>query len=167
MKFRFIDKLDDIVKTYNKKIHRMTKLSPEEGEKQENSIHIQQMHENYYNKVKPTKRIRFRIKDLVRISRSRLTFARGYDRKSQEEIYRIVKIIKKFPRVLYQIETLDGEEVIGHFYQEQLTRVIDQDQYLIKKVLRKSNGRAFVKFVGYEKPEWISQKDISAHKDIG
>ena len=95
MKFRFIDKLDDIVKTYNKKIHRMTKLSPEEGEKQENSIHIQQMHENYYNKVKPTKRIRFRIKDLVRISRSRLTFARGYDRKSQEEIYRIVKMEKK------------------------------------------------------------------------
>ena len=34
MKFRFIDKLDDIVKTYNKKSHRMTKLSPEEGEKQ-------------------------------------------------------------------------------------------------------------------------------------
>lgn len=166
MNFRFIDKLDDIVKTYNTRKHRMTKLSPEEGEKKENSIHIQQMQEDYYNKVKPTKIIRFKINDLVRIARTKPTFGRGYDKKSPEEIYRIKNITKKFPRVLYQIETLDKEEVIGSFYQEQLTKVIDQDQFIIEKILRKNKGKALVKFLGYKKPEWILQKDISPHKDI-
>ena len=146
--------------------HRMTKLSPENGEKLENSLHIQQMHENYYNKVKPTNVIKFKVNDRVRIVKTKPKFGRGYDKKTPEEIYKIVKIIRKFPRVLYQIETLDGEEVIGNFYQEQLTKVISQDQFIVEKILKKSKGKAFVKFLGYEKPEWVLQKNISAHKDM-
>ena len=166
MNFRFIDKLEDIVKTYNNRKHRMTKLTPENGEKKENSLHIQQMHENYYNKIKPTKVIKFNVRDLVRIARTKPKFGRGYDKKSPEEIYRIINIIKKFPRVLYKIETLDGEDVIGYFYQEQLTKVINQNKYIIEKILRHKNGKALVQFLGYKKPEWILQKDISSHKDI-
>ena len=166
MNYRFIDKLDDIVKTYNTRKHRSTKLAPEDGEKPENATHIQNMHEDYINKIKPTKKIRFRVQDLVRIARTKPAFGRGYDKKSPEEIYRITKIIKKFPRVLYEIETLDGESVIGFFYQEQLTKVIDQNRYVIEKILRKNKGRLLVKFLGYEKPEWIYKKDISSHKDI-
>ena len=144
----------------------MTKLTPENGEKKENSLHIQQMHENYYNKIKPTKVIKFNVRDLVRIARTKPKFGRGYDKKSPEEIYRIINIIKKFPRVLYKIETLDGEDVIGYFYQEQLTKVINQNKYIIEKILRHKNGKALVQFLGYKKPEWILQKDISSHKDI-
>ena len=128
MNFRFIDKLQDIVKTYNNRKHTSTKLSPNDGEKKENSLHIQKMHENYYNKIKPTKKIRFKVGDMVRIAVSKEKFGRGYDKKANEEIYKVVKVIKKFPRVLYQIATLDGEDnVIGFFYQEQITKVIDQD----------------------------------------
>ena len=130
MNFRFIDNLQDIVKTYNTRKHRMTKLSPENGEKLENSLHIQQMHENYYNKVKPTNVIKFKVNDRVQIVKTKPKFGRGYDKKTPKEIYKIVKIIRKFPRVLYKIETLDGEEVIGNFYQEQLTKVISQDQWV-------------------------------------
>ena len=124
------------------------------------------MHEDYYNKIKPTKNIRFKIKDLVRIARTKPKFGRGYDKQSPEEIYRIIKVIKKFPRILYEIETLQGEEVIGYFYQEQLTKVVNQEEYLIEKILRRKKDKALVKFLGYKKPEWILQKDISAHKDM-
>ena len=151
--------------TYCRK-HRMTKLSPENGEKLENSLHIQQIHENYYNKVKPTNVVKFKVNDKVWIVKTKPKFGRGYDKKTPEEIYKIVKIIRKFPRVLYQIETLDGEQVIGNFYQEQLTKVISQDGYIIEKILKKSKGKAFVKFLGYEKPKWVLQKNISAHKDM-
>ena len=144
----------------------MTKLSPENGEKKENSLHIQQMHENYYNKVKPTNVIKFKVNDRVRIVKTKPKFGRGYDKKTPEEIYKTVRVIKKFPRVLYKIETLDGEEVIGNFYQGQLTKVIDQDRYIVEKILKRSKGKVLVKFLGYEKPEWILQKNISAHKDM-
>ena len=167
MNFRYIDKLQDIVKSYNDKKHRMTKISPNQGEKKENSLHIQSMHENYYNSIKPTKKIRFKVGDLVRIAISKPKFGRGYDKKSAEEIYRIVKAIKKFPRVLYQIATLDGQdEVIGSFYQEQMTKVVDQDEFTIEKVLKLAPKKAYVKFFGYDKPEWILRKNITTIKDI-
>ena len=167
MNFRFIDKLQDIVKTYNNRKHRMTRLSPNDGEKKENSLHIQNMHENYYNKIKRTKKIRFKVGDLVRIARSKPKFGRGYDKKSPEEIYKVVKVIKKFPRVLYQISTLDGKhEVIGSFYQEQITKVIDQDEFIIEKVLEFKGKKALVKFLGYDEPEWIPRGNITTIKDI-
>ena len=126
----------------------MTKLSPENGEKKENSLHIQQMHENYFNKVKPTNVVTFKVNDRVRIARTKPKFGRGYDKKTPEEIYKIVRVIKKISRVLYKIETLDGEEVIGSFYQEQLTKVSNQDRYIVEKFLKRSKGKVLAKFQG-------------------
>ena len=67
---------------------------------------------------------------------------------------------------MYLCQTLDGEKVIGYFYQEQLTKVVNQEEYIIEKILRRKRNKALVKFLSYKKPEWILQKDISAHKDI-
>ena len=166
MNFKYIDKLQDIVKTYNGRKHRMTQLSPNEGEKKENRLHIQEMHENYYNKIKPTKEIKYKVGDFVRIAVSKPKFSRGYDAKSNEEIYKVMKVIKKFPRVLYQIATLDGDHVIGSFYQEQITKVLNQDEFIIEKVLKSTKKHALVKFLGYNKPEWVSKNHITTIKDI-
>ena len=81
--------------------------------------------------------IKFKVNDRVRIARTKPKFGRGYDKKTPEEIYKIVRVIKKISRVLYKIETLDGEEVIGSFYQEQLTKVLNQDRYIVEKILNK------------------------------
>ena len=68
---------------------------------------------------------------------------------------------------LYQIATLDGQdEVIGSFYQEQMTKVVDQDEFTIEKVLKLTPKKAYVKFFGYDKPEWILRKNITTIKDI-
>ena len=92
LNFKYIDKLQDIIKTYNNRKHRITKLSPNEGEKKENSLHIQNMQENYWRKIKPTKKIRFNVGDYVRIAISQPKFGRGYDKKSNEEIYKMLLI---------------------------------------------------------------------------
>lgn len=167
MNFRFVDKLQDFVKTYNNRRHRMTKLSPEEGELEKNKLHIMKLHEDYYNKVKPTKRVRFKVGMLVRIARLEPKFGRGYDKKSPEEIYRIRKVITKFPRVLYELSTMDGkEDILGTFYQEQLTRVIGQEEFVIEKVIKKNKGKVLVKFLGYNEPEWIPAKNITSIKEF-
>ena len=161
MNFKYIDKLQDIIKKYNNRKHRITKLSPNQGEKKENSLHIQNMQENYWRKIKPTKKIRFKVGDYVRIAISQPKFDRGYDKKSNEEIYKIVGVITKFPRVLYQIASRDGDDVIGAFYQEQITKVLNQDEFIIEKVLESTKNESLVKFVGYSKPEWIPKKNIT------
>ena len=167
LNFKYIDKLQDIIKTYNNRKHRITKLSPNQGEKKENSLHIQNMQENYWRKIKPTKNIRFKVGDYVRIAISQPKFGRGYDKKSNEEIYKIVEVSTKLPKVLYTIASLNGDAVIGKFYQGQLTKVLDQDEFIIEKVLEKTKDHLKIKFLGYDEPEWVPKENITnTIKDI-
>ena len=167
MNFKFYDKLQDFVKTYNNRKHRITKLSPNQGEKEENSLHIQNMQEDYRGKIKPTKKVMFKVGDHVRTAISQGKFGRSYDKKSNEEIYKIVEVITKFPRVQYKIASLDGDDVAGSFYQEQITKALNQDEYMVKEVLEFTKNNSLVKFLGYSKPEWIPKENITtAIKDI-
>ena len=169
MSYRFIDVLPQLVNTYNSRHHRSIGLSPNDGELPENHEHIKLMHEKYYSKIKPTKKHRFQVGDLVRIAKLESKFGRGYDKKAPEEIFRVNKVITKFPRVLYQITSLDSKEtIIGSFYQEQLTKVVEPDSFIVEKVLKedKKKGRLLVKWLGYMEPSWISKKDVTTIKDI-
>ena len=169
LNFKYMDKLQDIIKTYNNRKHRIIKISPNEGDKDEEeiSLHIQNMQENYWGTIKPTKKIRFKVGDYVRIAISKPKFGRGYDKKAQEEIYKIVEVITKFPRVLYRITSLDGDDVIGAFYQEQITKVLNQDDFIIEKFLKSTKYKHLVKFLGYSKPEWILKRNVkNTIKDI-
>ena len=167
LNFKYIDKLQDIIKTYNNRKHRITKLSPNQGETKENSLHIQNMQENYWGKIKPTKKIRFKIGDYVRIAISQPKFGRGYDKKSNEEIYKIVEVSTKLPKVLYKIASLNGDAVIGKFYQGQLTKVLNQDEFIIEKVVKKTKTHYQIKFLGYDEPEWVPKENITnTIKDI-
>ena len=165
--FKFYDKLQDFVKTYNKRKHRMTKLSPSEGDKKENSLHIQEMQEDYRRKIKPTEKVKFEVGDQVRIAIAKGAFSRGYNQKSKEEIYKVVKVSRKLPRVLYLLTTLNGENVEGKFYQEQLTKVLDQDEFIVEEFLEENDTHYKVKFQGYDDPEWLPKENVTnTIKDI-
>ena len=165
-KLQFYDKMQDFVKTYNNRKHRMIKLSPNEGEKEENTLHIRKMQEDYRAKIKPTKKIKFKVGDRVRIAISQGKFSRGYDRKSKEQIYKIVEVSSKLPRVLYTIASLNGDSLIGKFYQGQLTKVLKQDEYMIEKILKTTRTHNLIKFLDYDEPEWQPKKNITTIKDM-
>ena len=161
MKYQFYDKLQDFVKTYNNRKHRSTKLSPNEGDKKENSLHIQKMQEDYRAKIKPTKKVKFKVGDRVRIALSKGKFSRGYERKSKEEVFKIAEVSKKLPQVLYTITSLNGDAVIGKFYERQLTKVLDQDEYVVEKILEKNDKHYLIKFLDYDEPELIPKENLS------
>ncbi len=165
--FKYIDKLQDIIETYNNRKHRMTKLSPSEGDKKENSLHIQEMQEDYRRKIKPTEKVKFEVGDQVRIAIAKGAFSRGYNQKSKEEIYKVVKVSRKLPRVLYLLTTLNGENVEGKFYQEQLTKVLDQDEFIVEEFLEENDTHYKVKFQGYDEHEWLPKENVTnTIKDI-
>ena len=71
------------------------------------------------------------------------------------------------PKVLYTIASLKNDAVIGEFYQRQLTKVIDQDEYLIEEILDENDTDYLVKFIGYDDPEWTPKENVSnTIKDI-
>ena len=60
------------------------------------------------------------------------------------------------------------KSIIGKFYQEELTLVKNQDEYLIEKVLKKKGKKIFVKWQGYgpEHNSWINSDSLTSIKDI-
>ena len=166
--YTFYHRLQDLVKTYNSRIHRSTGISPNDGELRQNHEKIRQMHEKKYSKIKKTPNIKFKPGDKVRFSKLKNRFTRSYLPQAQHEIMKVAAVFKHLPRVLYQLESLSGEVIEGKFYQEELTLVLNQDEYLVEKVLKKKGKKLFVKWLGYPESfnSWINADDVTSVKDI-
>ena len=65
-----------------------------------------------------------------------------------EEIL-IIKKIKNTVPWTYVINDLNGEEIIGTFYENELQKT-DQKEFRIEKVLKKKGDKLYVKWKGYD-----------------
>ena len=79
----YIDKLDDIVKKYNNKYHRAIKMKPVDLKWR---IYI------HSNKKINDKDPKFKIGNIVRISRYKNAFAKGYAPIWSQEVFLITKV---------------------------------------------------------------------------
>ena len=93
----YIDKLDDIVNECNNTYHSTIKMKPVDVK---SKTYINSGNRN--NSKDP----KFKIVDIVRISKSKNIFAKGYTPNWSEEIFAIKKEIK-------------GEEIVGTFYEKE------------------------------------------------
>ena len=108
----YIDKLDDIVKKYNKTYHKTIKMKPAD------------VTDNKYIDFKKEvndKNPKFGVGDHVRISKYKNIFTKGYMPNWSEEIF-IIKKIKNTVPWTYLINDLIGEEIIGTFYENELQK---------------------------------------------
>ena len=92
----YFDVLDDIVNKYNNK-------------------------NNEYNEEFNKKDPKFKVGDHVRISNYKNVFAKGYVPNWSEEVF-IVNKIKSTVTWTYSISDLNGEEIIGSFYEKELQK---------------------------------------------
>ena len=103
---------------------------------------------------------KFKVGDHVRISNYKNIFAKGYMPNWSQEIF-IIKKIKNTVQWTYVINDLNGEKIIGTFYENELqgTR---QKEFRIAKVLKKEGDKLYVKWKSYDNSfnSWIDKKDI-------
>ena len=96
----------------------------------------------------------------MRISEYKNIFAEGYMPNCSEEIFVIKKIENTVPWA-YFINDLNGEEIIGTFYENELqgTR---QNVFRIEKVIKRKGDKLYVKWKGDDNyfNSWIDKKDI-------
>ena len=69
------------------------------------------------------KRSRFKVGEIVRISRFKNIFAKGYTTNWSREIFIVNKINDTVPYT-YNIKDLNNEEIIGSFYDRELQKSI-------------------------------------------
>ena len=108
----YIDKLDDIVNEYNNKYHKAIKMKPF-GIKDNGYID--------FSKEVNDKDPKFKVDDCVRISKDKNIFAIGYTPNWSEEVS-VIKKVKNTVSWAHVINDLNGEEIIGTFYEKELQK---------------------------------------------
>ena len=112
-KYVYIHKLDDILNEYNNTYHRTIKMKP-----------IDVKDNTYINIGKEVndEDPKFKVGDHVRISKYKTFFAKGYTPSWSEEIL-VIKEIKTTVPWANVINYLNGEEIIGTFYEKELQKI--------------------------------------------
>ncbi|KAG8225932.1 hypothetical protein J437_LFUL005968 [Ladona fulva] len=90
------------------------------------------------------KKVKFNIGDYVRISKERLPFAKGYTPNYTSEIFSVVGADRTRQVPTFKLQDMNGENIRGNFYVEELVRVniSPETEYKIEKILaRKGRGR--------------------------
>ena len=61
----------------------------------------------------------------------------------------------------YEISDLNGEEILGSFYEKELQKT-NQEELRIEKVIKRKGNKLYVKWKGYENSfnGWIDKKDL-------
>ena len=147
----YIDKLDDIVKEYNNTYHTSIKMKPVDVK---DNTYID------FEKEVNEKNPKFKVGDHVRISKCKNIFAKGYMPNWSKEIF-IIKKIKNTVPWTYVINDLNGEEIIGTFYEDELQGT-KQIEFRIEKVIKRKGDKLYVKWKGYDNPfnSWNDKNDI-------
>ena len=122
--------IGDIVNEYNNTYHRTIKIKPVDVK---NNTYID--FEKEVNNEDP----KFKVRDHVRISKYKNIFAKGYTPNWSEEVFVISKIKNTVPWT-YVINDLNGEEIIGTFYEKELQKT-NQKELRIGKVLNKNSDK--------------------------
>ena len=96
-------------------------------------IHI--IEQSYIDPVKEfnDKDPKFKVGDLVRISKYKNIFAKRYTPNWSEEVF-LIKEVKNTVPWTYVINNLSGEEIIGTFYEKELQKT-NQQGSRIEKVI--------------------------------
>jgi hypothetical protein len=170
--YRFIDALPKIVKGYNEGYHSSIKMTPTEASDPKNQ---EQVHTNLFGdgSAETEKRCKpkFDAGDFVVIPIKKGTFEKESTHKWTTERF-VVEEVKHTTPCTYKLKDLDGEEIQGSFYEQEMQKVrkpdpeggddpegIEEIEILARRTVRKQK-QVRVKYKKSGKIAWIQEADI-------
>ena len=119
------DKLDDTVNEYDNTYHKTIKMKP-----------IKVKDNTYVDSIKEVsdKDPKFKVNDHIRISKYKNSFGKGYTPSWSEDVF-VIKEVKNTVLWTHVINNLNGEEIMGTFYEKELQKT-NQQGFRIEKWLR-------------------------------
>ena len=152
-KYKWDDILFSATKTYNNKVHRTIGMKPSDV-KPTTRLHV-------YNHINIALKPKFCVGDIVRISKHKGIFEKGFTPNFSTELFKVVKRCVTNPTT-YLLEDMYGQPIKGCFYEMELQKTKYPDVYLVEKVLKKKGKKIFVKWLGFsnEHNSWIDKTDV-------
>jgi len=169
---RWVDMLPELMSDYNSSKHSSIKMTPTAASDPENEDQL--LWNNTFKEADTIipKSLRappkFELGQVVRISREKGLFEKGYLPNWSRELFKVVGILHTNPRV-YNLEDRSGEPIKGSFYEQNLKKTTETftSDGLIESVLAKRTVRGqkqlLVKWLGYNSTfnKWIAESDIT------
>ena len=135
-----IDNLDDIVNKYNNTYHGTIKVKPVEVKPIKSKTYFDPCKE--INDKDP----KIKIGDFVRISKYKNIFGNNSTPNWLQEVF-VVKKVRNTVPYTNVINGLNGEEIVGKFYENELEKSNQKGFITVKKIKRKSD-KLYVKRKG-------------------
>lgn len=138
---RYVDVLQDIVKSYNNTVHSSTKIQPA-CVNLYNAAEVRRRLEERSAALVPNRRNKpkFAVGSLVRVNRAPNIFRKGYERGWTLELFKVTSVTANKHPHLYYLEDSAGEPIEGFYYQEELSPVrkenLTDTLFVIEKIIR-------------------------------
>ncbi|GJQ87723.1 hypothetical protein Trydic_g22087 [Trypoxylus dichotomus] len=155
--YKWIDILSKITDKYNNTKHRTIKMKPcDVAMKNE-----QHLLSTVYSNIKIMGEHKFKVGDIVRISKHKGVFQKGYTPNWSAELFKICKARITNPAT-YLLEDMNGRPILGNFYEPELQKTKHEDVYLVERVLQRKRNKVYVKWLGFDSSHnsWIDKKNI-------
>lgn len=155
--YHWINIYKTLLQKYNENTHRTIKMAPINV----NSSNEKRLLKTVYNNIKIFKPSRIHAGDHVRISKYKNIFEKGYTPNWTTEIFKIRSVQNTNPTT-YLLEDYQGNPIKGGFYKEEIQSTRFPNTYLVEKVLKTKEDKAFVKWLGFPSHHnsWINKKEI-------
>lgn len=155
--YNWLNIYKDLTNSYNRKVHRTIKMPPIKV----NSTNEKKLLNTVYSHLKMYKIPKFNVGDHVRISKYKHIFEKGYTPNWTTEIFTIKSTQNTYPAT-FILEDYHGNLIKGGFYAEELSKTRFPNTYLVEKVIKTKDEKAFVKWLGFSNQHnsWISKDEI-------
>ncbi|KAF2898220.1 hypothetical protein ILUMI_07954, partial [Ignelater luminosus] len=151
--YKWYDILQKVVSAYNHSKHRTIGMAP---------INVKPNTKlSVYDNLKIIGKSKLNVGDMVRISKYKGVFEKGFTPNWSTELFKIVKKQLTNPAT-FLIEDANSTPISGSFYDFELQRSKHPDVYLVEKILKKRGDQMLVKWLGINETSWVKKTDILA-----
>ncbi|CAC5420828.1 unnamed protein product [Mytilus coruscus] len=180
---RYIDSLQDLVKSYNATPHRsLNNIAPRDVNANNAANlwaymylrHDKRRKRQHIKSIKKRKKAirrtlyKYKKNQLVRIAHQRRPFQRVYNEQWSYEVFKIYTRFQIQGFSMFKLVDLQEKKILGNFYTSELQPVNKSEDALweiekiIKKRKRNKKVQYFVKWLGYSERfnSWIDESDV-------
>lgn len=167
---RYVDVLEQLLRSYNNSYHRSIKMRPMDVPRSEPDEVFQNLYgfesERELIGTPPSEQPRFTVGQSVRVKYHVGPLDKGFYPNYEDKVYKITKVIKRHPRIVYQIADEQGRLLPRKVYAEDLQLVSPDTAFRIERIIghrtRRGVKEVLVKWLNHDETHnsWIPEADV-------
>lgn len=124
---KYLDILQKVIYAYNHTTHTGIKMAPANVNNNTAQIAFNNLKKRYENEKRSellkNRKLKYAVGDLVRISKAKAAFTKGYESGWSSEVFKVSSISDYRQPPVYILIDLQNEPINGIFYEEELSKV--------------------------------------------